>query len=80
MAILKLYDTVTAAIDKGEFRMGIFIDLSKSFDTLDHAILLKKLELYGIRGLPNDLLKSYLTNRKQYVTYNSFKSRLQQIH
>jgi len=80
MAILKLYDTVTAAIDKGEFCMGIFIDLSKAFDTLDHAILLKKLELYGIRGLPNDLFKSYLTNRKQYVTYNSCKSSLQQIN
>jgi len=59
--------------------MGIFIDLSKAFDTLDHDILLKKLEFYGIRGLSNDLLKSYLTNRKQYVIYNNQKSNLEDI-
>ena len=47
--------------------IGVFIDLSKAFDTIDHNILLHKLHNYGIRGTPHDLIKSYLSNRKQYV-------------
>ena len=49
--------------------MAIFIDLSKAFDTINHNILLKKLEYYGIRGTSNDLIRSYLSNRKQFVKY-----------
>ena len=49
--------------------IGIFIDLSKAFDTLDHSKLFTKLEHYGIRGMSLDLLKSYLTNRQQYTVH-----------
>ena len=46
-----------------------FVDLIKAFDTIDHSILLTKLDLYGFRGITNIFLQSYLTNCKQYVSF-----------
>ena len=74
MALLSLYDRVSHAIDNHEYCIGIFIDLSKAFDTINHNILLHKLDYYGFRGNVNLLLKSYLSNRKQFVTYNDSNS------
>ena len=51
--------------NQGNHTVGIFIDLSKAFDTLDHATLLSKLEWYGIRGVTHELLRNYLTYRYQ---------------
>ena len=53
------------SLDLGKFTCGIFVDLQKAFDTVNHQILLNNLELYGILGTPNAWLKSYLNNRKQ---------------
>ena len=50
LAVIELVDKITKAIDKGEYTIGIFLDLSKAFDTINHKILIKKLEHYGIRG------------------------------
>ena len=47
--------------------LGMFIDLSKAFDTLDHELILRKLENCGIRGISNDLLRSYISNRKKFT-------------
>ena len=55
----------------GKHVLGIFIDLSKAFDTIDHATLLRKLHHYGIRGNVQKLISSYLTNRYQYVKINN---------
>ena len=51
MALIEIYDKINAAIDNREFAIGIFIDLSKAFDTINHCILIKKLEAYGTRGI-----------------------------
>ena len=58
---------------------GIFVDLSKAFDTVNHKILLSKLDHYGFRGKTNKLLESYLTNRKQYVQIGNTKSKCKPI-
>jgi len=59
--------------------VGIFDDIQKAFDTVEHSILLKKLKCYGIRRVANDLIKSYLTGRKQFVKAGVVESNLIEI-
>ena len=71
MALITLIDKISEALDQGELVIGTFLDFSKAFDTVDHGILLKKLELYGVKDTALKWFDSYLTNRLQYVTYNN---------
>ena len=66
-AIVQLVDQIYESFENDKSTVGIFIDLSKAFDTADHAILLKKPEIYGIRGANLAWFRSYQTNRKQYI-------------
>ena len=58
------------AIENNEFTIGIFQDLCKAFDTVNHNILLQKLDFYGIRGLCNDCFGDYFAERQQIVQNN----------
>ena len=74
LAALEIIDRLLTEMDNNEIPFNIFLDLSKAFDTLDHNILLQKLDYYGVKGLANDLFSSYLSNRTQYVEIGSIKS------
>ena len=73
-ALVSLTEAIKNSLDNRKFGCGIFIDLQKAFDTVNHDILLMKLEHYGIRGTTLDWLKSYLSDRKQYVSVNGSNS------
>ena len=73
-AVSEIADSLRNAIDSNLFTCGVFIDFSKAFDTVNHQILLKKLESYGIRGTPLKWFTSYLENRQQYVTVGHIDS------
>ena len=62
-ALIQITEHIRQAMDKNEYACGVFIDLQKAFDTVEHSILISKLNYYGIRGIANDLFKSYLSKR-----------------
>ena len=67
-------------LDTGHYFCGIFVDLEKAFDTVNHKILCEKLNDYGLRGDVNNLIQSYLSNRKQYVSLNGFQSEIKNLN
>ena len=80
LAIMMLVDKITEALDQGESVVGVFLDFSKAFATVDHNILLQKMDKYGITGVELQWFEDYLSNRMQYVTYNNHKSSHEKIH
>ena len=78
-ALIELVDQIRLSMGDNQMTCGIFIDLSKAFDTVNHQILIQKLEHYGIRGTALDLFKSYLSNRKQYAQIDKCKSKTRPI-
>ena len=72
--LINLCQKIADALDNRKYACGVFVDLQKAFDTVDHDILLAKLQHYGIRGKTFNLFKSYLTGRKQFVTISGHSS------
>ena len=72
--LLNMCQKISDALDEKKFVCGVFVDLQKAFDTVDHSILLAKLHHYGIRGKAHSLFKSYLTGRKQFVSVSGSNS------
>ena len=67
---MELVAKPTDAIDKNKFTAGIFLDLSKALETVNHSIIITKLQHYGIRGVALEWFNNYLTNRNQVVKFN----------
>ena len=80
MALIILIDKISEALENGDCVIGLFLDVSKAFDTVDHIILLQNMYLYGIQDTTLSWFENYLSNRKQYVTYNGIKSQTEKIN
>ena len=80
-AIITLVDKITSSLDSGDLiiGLGVFLDVKKTFDTVNHHILLKKLFCYGIRVCTLKWFESYLTDRSQFVTYDGIQSEINSV-
>ena len=78
-AITEFTSHILSSFDKHEYSLSVFLDLSKAFDTIDHNILLRKLNYYGVRGVALDWFRSYLSDRKQFVTFKDSNSNILRV-
>ena len=78
-ALIDITENIRQTLDKGKYACGIFIDLQKAFDTVNHNILTSKMHHYGIRGIANDWFKSYLSDRSQFVSIQGFESETEKV-
>ena len=74
LSLLSLHDDISAAFDRGEYSLGVFVDVAKAFDIVNHDLLLLKLDNMGIRGVALSWFRSYLSDRSQQVKCNSVLS------
>uniref|UniRef100_A0A3Q3LLQ2 Reverse transcriptase domain-containing protein n=1 Tax=Labrus bergylta TaxID=56723 RepID=A0A3Q3LLQ2_9LABR len=74
LAVIELIEKITNSLDQKNYAAGVFIDLKKAFDTINHDRLINKLERYGIRGVVLNWLRSYLHNRQQFVKLGEYTS------
>ena len=73
-------ENIRKSLDEGNIGCGVFVDLQKAFDAVDHQILLTNLNHYGIRRVANDWFKSYLPYRNQFASINGYDSGLVAIN
>ena len=79
-ALIDITETIRHAFDNKKIACGIFADLQKAFDTVNHDILIAKLDHYGVRGAANDWFASYLNNRTQFVSILGYESAIKPIN
>ena len=77
--MIQLTSQILQAFNENDHTIGIFIDLSKPFDTVDHHLLLQKLELYGFKNNNLKLFQSYLSDRKQFIKFSNGRTNLEII-
>ena len=80
IAVAKFMQQVYEGLNSNEYGIGVFLDLRKAFDIVDHSVLLNKLDYYGIRGAALRLIASFLSNRSQYVSIGDIQSEVLQVH
>ena len=78
-ALMSIVENIQTQLDDGKYSAGVFVDLKKAFDTVDHNILLKKLDYYDVRGNANEWFALYLKDRKQFVSIGGHISSTQVI-
>ena len=78
--LIDITETIRQALDNKDIACGIFVDLQKAFDTVNHEILIAKLDHYGVRGSANNWFASYLKNRSQYVSILGYESSTKSIN
>jgi hypothetical protein len=74
LALVCLVEKISNALENGDYVLGLFLDFSKAFDTVNHEILLSKLDYLGVRGVALKWFESYLSQRSQHVVYNDVAS------
>jgi retron-type reverse transcriptase len=79
LALIEITENIKEQLDSGNSIIGTYLDLSKAFDTVNHDILLNKMNYYGIRGIKNQWFRSYLSGRKQKTFVNETSSRIENI-
>ena len=77
--LIHLNDKIREQLDKGNFAYGIFVDFPKTFVSVDHQILIQKLNYHGVREIENNLFSSYLPNRTQFLSINAFDPHVNSI-
>ena len=80
IVLINVLDRVYESMDKGDMAVGVYLDIEKAFDCINHNILLNKLQYYGIRGVAWNWVSSYLENRKQFVSVNNYNSSVMVIN
>ena len=67
-ALIDLVEEISTSLDNKKYTLGVFIDLKKAFDTVNHSVLIEKLNHYGIRGVAENWIKSYLFGKKNSLS------------
>ena len=78
-ALIDIVDKIKFALDKNDYALGLLLDITKAFDSINHVILITKLKNYGFRGRRSVFLRSYLSGRTQFTSLQCCTSDMRTI-